>query len=34
MRAIRPRQTLSSSVSIEATDRTASTSPLASCSRP
>src|SRR5690606_31959115 len=34
MAATRPRQTSSSSVSIEATERTASTWPLASCSRP
>src|SRR5882757_19940 len=34
MRAMRPRQTCSSSVSIDATDRTAVTSPLANCSRP
>src|SRR5918997_453902 len=34
MRAMRPRQSCSSSVSMDATDRTASTSPLANCSRP
>ena len=34
MRATRPRQTCSRSVSSDATDRTACTSPLASCSRP
>src|SRR4051812_43237143 len=34
MRAIRPRHTSSSSVSMAATDRTAVTSPLANCSRP
>ena len=34
MRATRSRQTCSNSVSMDATDRTAATSPLASCSRP